>query len=187
MENPHRHWVQMHSGASWTPGELNSRIALSDLTISLSRTVRFGGHTRRPYSVAEHICRGAALCTNDTERTAWLLHDLPEALTGDLSGPLKGLLGNTYRALEFEAERQIAALFGRPFPGKDDYVRLDTLMLALEANRLMPVSTGQRRWQYPADEVWDAANQISAWWAHLPAQWWEYRLRKMLKPLWAGQ
>lgn len=69
-----------------------------DVAIALSRLPRFGGHTRRPWSVADHslFCYRLALDVRTMlpalalrMRLAVLMHDWHEALTGDMPTPFK--------------------------------------------------------------------------------------------------
>lgn len=85
-------------------------ITLQDISISLSKICRFGGHVSRFYSVAQHSVLVAALCP-DFAREA-LLHDASEAYLGDVIKPLKLLLGAAYTSLEFNFETVISQKFG---------------------------------------------------------------------------
>ncbi len=80
-----------------------------DISYSLSNTARFTGHT--PYSVAEHSLMVADLVPPELELFG-LLHDAAEAYTGDISRPLKILLGETFREIEERIEAAIAIRFG---------------------------------------------------------------------------
>ncbi len=62
-------------------------IDLESLAVSLSRQVRFNGHTSRPISVLEHSFAVAQLVPPQ-HRLAALLHDAQEALIGDIVRPV---------------------------------------------------------------------------------------------------
>lgn len=99
-------WIRVMSGqrvylADPQPAELH----IGDVVWALGWVYRFGGHTREPYSVAQHSVHvlGIVEALFDTWihdvdaemrrrvfRTV-LLHDATEAFLGDLVGPLKGL------------------------------------------------------------------------------------------------
>ena len=59
---------------------------------SLAHINRFTGHAG-PYSVAQHCVLASMFIDDDTLRLSALLHDAPEAIYGDISSPLKRLLG----------------------------------------------------------------------------------------------
>ena len=65
-----------------------SDIRLDDFAAALSKICRYGGHTSRFYSVAEHSVLLAVALPNHLRRAA-LLHDVSEAYVGDMPSPLK--------------------------------------------------------------------------------------------------
>jgi hypothetical protein len=76
-----------------------AQIDMRDIAHALANINRFTGHTSRPYSVAEHCVRGSYVIA---PRLAleFLLHDATEAYVGDVSKPLKSLIGEVYASLE---------------------------------------------------------------------------------------
>ena len=65
-------------------------VRIDDIAHALSLLNRFNGHTRLPYSVAEHSVHVCSDVVGDVElRLAALLHDAAEAYTGDMTRPLK--------------------------------------------------------------------------------------------------
>ena len=87
-------YIQTVSGRRVNPLDPSpDDIDVHDIAVALSNQCRFGGHTRRYYSVAQHACivsdqmleRGA-----DAQDALWgLLHDASEAYLVDLPHPLK--------------------------------------------------------------------------------------------------
>lgn len=68
-------------------------IRLTDIAHALGQLCRFTGHTKRPYTVAEHSVLVALILREqgydaDTQM-AGLFHDAHEAYVGDLSTPMK--------------------------------------------------------------------------------------------------
>lgn len=114
-------------------------LKVADLARSISRLCRFTGHCARFYSVAEHSVWVSHLVPKALARQA-LVHDLHEALVGDVSSPLKRLLRD-YKAIEQAAWEQVAALCGVPAEVHPDVKRADLMMLAIERRHLMPYNT----------------------------------------------
>lgn len=89
-------------------------VDVDDICAALSRIKRFTGHV--DYSVAQHsiaVCEIAkALGASPVMQLAAALHDASEAYLGDISTPVKQLLGPEYRALEDKAHSVIGEKFG---------------------------------------------------------------------------
>lgn len=81
-----------------------------DLAHALSHLCRFGGHTRVPYSVAEHSLLVSEIAGRPF-RLAGLLHDAAEAYVGDVVGPLVHRLP-AFREIERRILDAVAARFG---------------------------------------------------------------------------
>jgi hypothetical protein len=81
-----------HSGVLVTPGN-GVAPPLVDIALGLSRQPRFGGQTRRWWSVLDHSLFVADLAAREGRGLrvilALLLHDAHEALTGDIPTSLK--------------------------------------------------------------------------------------------------
>jgi hypothetical protein len=136
-------WMQTYTGKRFDP--LNpdpALIDIDDIAWALSNICRFGGHSSRFYSVAEHsVLVGEYLSGVGGRRLALagLLHDATEAYLGDVPRPLK------YRpefAFYREAEAKLEALIFHKF-GLNEFVchpeikRVDNAILADEARQLM--------------------------------------------------
>lgn len=108
-----------------------SDIVIEDIAHSLARQARYCGHTKgdRIYSVAQHcvlvawwIEQNKPSWTNDyfhvRLQLAGLLHDAPEYVLGDISGPLKAVLrkGQNYLYDKMEGDLSffIEQRFGVP-------------------------------------------------------------------------
>lgn len=118
-------------------------IVIDDIAVALSRINRFTGHTHRPYTVAEHCLAGLEFCAA-WHRLPYLMHDASEAYLGDVSGPLKRLLGmKFYRDLETCWTAVIAARFGLKANFASEVHAIDQRMLVTEQRDLlgrMPLS-----------------------------------------------
>lgn len=108
-------WITLKDGSDYDFAiPLSSRPpSVEVIAHSLSLLNRFAGHTHRPYSVAEHSC----LCL-EIARRYWpeesdefyltiLCHDAAEAITGDVSSPVKRVLGEPWRDFESRVEEHV--------------------------------------------------------------------------------
>lgn len=109
------HWTQTLSGKVIDLLEPDpAQIDINDVAVVLARIPRFNGHTRVPYSVAEHSVRvywRAEELGATQEGCLWaLLHDATEYVIGDLASPAKQLCPE-YRQIEERLKRAIATRF----------------------------------------------------------------------------
>ena len=130
------------------------QFTLRDIAGALAKTCRFGGHTPRFYSVAEHsaLCASQAMRDSLTvgEIAAIFLHDATEAFCGDVVKPLKVMLPE-YAAIEARIEKVIGQKFAVDFDRHADAIRkIDWEMLIAE-----------KRVFFPGDSVeWAGQNQV---------------------------
>lgn len=141
-------YILLHSGHTMNLGRpLPSMVRIEDIAHALGLINRFTGHTRRPYSVAEH----SLLVTEILERDggvrdamclrAALLHDAHEAYTGDLATPIKHYCGPEWRGMEAGIEWAIAQHFGTAEAARAHRYTIkhaDLVALATERRDLMP-------------------------------------------------
>jgi hypothetical protein len=102
-----------------------AQIDIGDIAQALANTCRFGGHSRRFYSVAQHSAIVSDVCSergaSPAEAFVALLHDAAEAYLVDLPHPLKHRsdLGPPFRHAERIMEEAIAVRFELgPAPGE---------------------------------------------------------------------
>lgn len=82
-------WIQTFTGGKFWPLDPRPEdFQIADIAHALSNVCRYGGHTKRFYSVAEHAVIVSLYVPRQWRREA-LLHDLSEAYTGDMVRPLK--------------------------------------------------------------------------------------------------
>jgi 5'-nucleotidase len=99
---PERGWMQTASGRKFYPLEPSpDDVELVDVAHGLAFTCRYGGHTKRYYSVAEHCVLVSEVIERDARASGMppdfvraialeaLLHDSAEAYVGDMVRPLK--------------------------------------------------------------------------------------------------
>jgi hypothetical protein len=131
-------------------------IRLPDIAHALSLVNRFTGHTRVPYSVAQHSVMVSELCA--PEHALWgLLHDASEAYLGDVATPLKHMLPE-YRELEERVQRAIAVRFELSWPMPQDVHVSDKRALMFEKRALLLVD---HDWGIEAEAVGGALVALS--------------------------
>ena len=127
-------------------------IKLNDICHALSQINRFNGHTKRPYSVAEHSCRccDQAASHDEDVQLEVLIHDFSEAYYQDIINPLKMILGGPYIVLEARCQFLIneRVLGHRMFDHEDVIKLIDYRMFVTECRDL----TNQTRWWEERDE-----------------------------------
>lgn len=135
-------------------------ISIGEISKALSQINRFTGHTKFPYSVAQHSVLVAALVPPHL-RFAALMHDAHEALVGDMSQPLKTLCPD-YKQVEARVQEALAVVFGlRMEDLKHPLVRrADLRALATERRDLMVDQ--HRRWPI-LDGIEPVKERIQRW------------------------
>lgn len=83
-------WIQTYTGVQFSYTNCNpGMISITDIARALSHACRFNGHCRYFYSVAQHSVLVSEQCKHPF---LGLMHDAPEAYTGDMVRPLKQIL-----------------------------------------------------------------------------------------------
>lgn len=126
--------LQTYTGRVVNPLDLQpDDIDIYDIAHSLACVNRFGGHARRPISVAQHSVHVSTLVPPE-HALQGLLHDAAEAYLGDVTKWLKqteAMAG--YRAAEDRAWAVIARAFGVPEELAPEVEAADIFMVRLEA------------------------------------------------------
>lgn len=129
-------WIQTFTGRQFWPLSPHvDDIVIEDIAHALSNKCRYGGHTRRFYSVAEHSVLVARRASPEHRLTA-LLHDASEAYLADVPRPVKPFLTG-YAALEQTLDEVIAERFGLTYPWPHEVHELDCRILIDERDALM--------------------------------------------------
>lgn len=141
-----------------------------DIAHSLAHQCRYGGHTSRHYSVAEH-CVLVSYSVPPEDALAGLLHDATEAYVTDVPRPVKRHLTD-YPAIEEGVWLVIAERFGVSDVLPDSVHEADNRILLNERDALMapaPISWGVDHLK-PLDVVvrgWTAAEAESRYLSRL--------------------
>lgn len=103
-----RGWIQTYTGRQFWPfAPRVEDINILDVAHGLAMTCRYGGHTKKFYSVAEHCWHLSFLGPREA-----LLHDSSEAYLGDVPRPIKYQPQMAeFRAAEAQIERLVAEKF----------------------------------------------------------------------------
>ncbi len=114
-------------------------VDFADIAHALSNLCRWGGHTSRYYSVAEH-CVLVSYLVPKRLAIQGLLHDAHEAYVGDVITPIKVRLGEEYGKI---AERWDAAISRRYKVGglvdpEPEIKDADLMALSIEYKTLFP-------------------------------------------------
>lgn len=124
--------ILIHSGILFdvfNPNEEN--IKIEDIAHSLSNVCRYGGHSPKFYSVAQHcvICSFEEGTTK--EKLEFLLHDASEAYLADMPRPIKRNMPN-YVEMEDNLLALIFKKFELNFPLSERVHEVDDKVLAYE-------------------------------------------------------
>lgn len=101
---------------------------------ALSNICRYGGHSKRFYSVAEHSVLVSRVVPKRLQLCG-LLHDASEAYCGDVASPLKRLIPE-YRKIEDRVQAAIANRFDIPFPFPEDIHLADKAVYLAEREQI---------------------------------------------------
>ena len=106
-------------------------IKIEDIAHSLSNICRYGGHSPKFYSVAQHC----VICSHKegtiSEKLEFLLHDASEAYLADMPRPIKRNMKN-YMEMEDSLLELIFKKFQLNFPLSDRVHEVDDVVLAYE-------------------------------------------------------
>lgn len=142
MNNP---FIVMNSGTEVDLIEPTiESLHLSDIAFNLARIRRFNGATEANCSVALHSVMGSHLAFNRDYAIEFLLHDAHEAYFGDMSSPVKQLLGRRYKIIVDYFDDVLYRRFGVERRYQHEIKHYDLQCLKYERNRFMPIS--RRPW-----------------------------------------
>lgn len=131
-------YLVTYTGKKFFPFDVQARdIDILDIAHALSNMCRFGGHTNKFYSVAQHSVL-VSLILPDELKLRGLLHDASEAYLVDVPRPLKKIADfSAYRRIERETQEVIYTKYGLSAHDVLEIHYADNLALATEARDLM--------------------------------------------------
>lgn len=117
-------------------------IEIKSIAAALSKICRFGGHSPKFYSVAEHCIHATEMALVDglphDAVKAVFLHDAAEAYVGDMVKPLKITMPG-YGVAEQRIESAVELAFGVDFDAWHDLIKVyDRAMLKAEKTVMWP-------------------------------------------------
>lgn len=140
-------WTQTYTGQAFDlVNPVPATIRLDDIAIPLSRIVRFNGHTKDRYTVADHLLLCERLCLRHFPpaiRLAILIHDAHEAYLGDITSPVASLLrSDALKDSKRAIDAAICKGIGLPWDFLQGYVahdikRIDRQALAIEKRDML--------------------------------------------------
>lgn len=134
-------WMQTATGKQFWPLDPRpEEVDIVDIAFGLSKICRYGGHTTRFYSVAEHSVLVAQALPKNLQMYG-LLHDASEAYLGDVIRPLKRFIPG-YREIEEAVMVAICAHFGLTYPMPAAIKEIDCAILLDEYAQVMKPPPG---------------------------------------------
>ena len=170
---------------SQTIASIENTPTLREISHSLSQINRYTGHSSRPYSVAEHSLLvfdiAFGLDASTIVCLAALMHDAHESITGDVSSPVKHLLGDTWKSFEDKHQDALLSIYNIRDVSREFYELInlcDLIALATERRDLLAYSIERNR-AWPSIDVnghkivpWPKVNLNDATrWKAEPAYW----------------
>jgi uncharacterized protein len=175
-------WTQTYTGHQFDIFNPDPEaIHIADIAHSLALTNRFGGHTVRPYSVAQHSVLVSKMVPEQYALHG-LLHDAAEAYIGDLPAPWKLLVqmaGQGIDEIEAKIDEAIRLRFGLLGEAPVEVWQQDRLACAAERLALMPSG---HDWG-ELDEIAEANRDILPKIERMTWQWAEQEFLQRFKEL----
>lgn len=140
-DNERGAWMSVYTGGKFFPLDPRpEEIFIGDIAHALSLNNRFNGHTKWPYSVAQHSVLCAKYIEGDSNtKLAALLHDATEAYIGDMIRPIKFYMQD-FKEIEHKIEKVVMKKFGVVFDKQTQakVKTIDNLMCSAEKRDLHP-------------------------------------------------
>lgn len=151
-------WMQTYMGRQFWPMDPRpAEIDIYDIAHALSMLCRYGGHSRKFYSVSEHCVH---ISDNVSPLNAlWgLLHDASEAYLCDIVRPVKRHLSG-YHEAELRLQRVICDKYGLPHRMPEEVKEADNRILLDERAAIMAIPPGP----WVVDDLAPLGVEIECW------------------------
>lgn len=160
-------WLQTYGGTQFYPLAARPEdVHITDIAHALSCTARYGGHTRRFYSVAQHSVLVSQVCKPE-HALHGLLHDAAEAYLGDMPRPIKHAPGfEMFRQADHRLMLVIRERFGLTEWEPADVKHADAVLLATERRDLLNkllANMKEKDWLHGAASAPPLSTTILAW------------------------
>lgn len=141
-------WMQTFTGKAFYPLDPKaSDVCIEDIAHALSMMCRYGGHSVRFYSVAEHSVHVS--WNVPSEDALWgLLHDSAEAYCGDMIRPMKRFIPE-YEKAEAAIMLTICERFGLTLPMPEMVKYIDNAILGDEKDAVLAPCAHDWGLRYP--------------------------------------
>ena len=136
--DPQTIWIETYTGKKFFPlAPRPEDVCIADIAHSLSKIVRFNGHTGPTYTVAEHSVHLSKMVSPEAALYG-LMHDAAEAYFSDVAKPLKEAIPEI-KAIEARIEAAILERFNIVVTDeiRAEVKEADLRMLAAEKAQLM--------------------------------------------------
>jgi len=151
------YWKRMSSGKYIDMGAFKVEdVDINDINTSLNHIVRFDGHYKDhpPLTVAQHslLCYNLAQMYEPDQyllHQAILIHDFAEAYIGDVSTPVKKVMGDLWHSFAGPIEEAVEVAFLGHCMGPEMYSRVklyDTASLDIERRVMWESQYGKDKW-----------------------------------------
>ena len=145
-------WLHTYKGVKFYPSSPKiEEIDIEDIAHALANVCRFGGHTRKFYSVAQHSVIVSKIIAKGFEKEG-LLHDAPEAYIGDMVRPIKNVseVGAAFKKIEKIVADAVEKRFKIRALDSEEVQVADDTVLATEARDIMH---GTKDWTLIRDGI----------------------------------
>lgn len=146
-------WILLNSGRRYWPLDPRPEdFVIEDIAHGLSHVCRWAGHVDNFYSVAQHSVIVSHNVPFNFAMDA-LLHDASEAYLGDVTRPLKRMMGGLYATIERRTEECIAKAFGLAKTMPPIVKSVDNRITVDERKQLFANNDDSFPWQFSADQA----------------------------------
>lgn len=165
-------WIQTFTGRKFYPFDPRpEELDIRDIAHALSNICRYGGHSRKFYSVAEHSAMASYIVP--PEDALWaLMHDAAEAYIGDVVRPIKHSLGlEAFGVAEERLMDVICPWVGLEREQPASVTHADAVLLATEKRDLLckpQAPMGETEWLHGAPVAAPLESVIA--WTRTPAE-----------------